>query len=101
LQQIENRIDHASAPQAAMFYSILRDKERLDAGEPTEIVALHTRQENEGLETLAAVLGQTLLQRAKEIDVPHNNSATANPTNRSGVNHEQRRDPTWNETRLC
>ena len=37
LQQIENRIDKASAPQAAMVYGILRDKERLDAGEPTEI----------------------------------------------------------------
>ena len=36
LQQIENRIDKASAPQAAMVYGILRDKERLDAGEPTE-----------------------------------------------------------------
>lgn len=69
LQQIENRIDKASAPQAAMVYGILRDKERLDAGEPTEIVALHTRQEAEGLDALAAVLGQTLLQSGKEIDV--------------------------------
>jgi hypothetical protein len=34
LQQIENRIDKASAPQAAMVNGILRDKERLDAGEP-------------------------------------------------------------------
>jgi hypothetical protein len=48
LQQIENRIDKASAPQAAMVYGILRDKERLDAGEPTEIIALHTRKEIEG-----------------------------------------------------
>ena len=69
LQQIENRIDKASAPQAAMVYGILRDKERLDAGEPTEIVVLRTRQEVEGLDSLAAILGQALLQRAKEIDV--------------------------------
>ena len=69
LQQIENRIDKASAPQAAMVYGILRDKERLDAGEPTEIVAQLTRHEFEGLDALAVVLGQTLLDRAKEIDV--------------------------------
>jgi hypothetical protein len=42
LQQIENRINKASAPQAAIVYGILRYKERLDAGEPTEIIALHT-----------------------------------------------------------
>jgi hypothetical protein len=69
LQQIEDRIDKASAPQAAMVYGILRDKERLDAGEATEIVALHTRQGIEGLDALAAILGQTLLQSGKEIDV--------------------------------
>ena len=76
LQQIEDRIDKASAPQAAMVYGILRDKERLDAGEPTEIVALHTRQEIAGLESLAAILGQTLLQRTKEIDVTPLDSVT-------------------------
>jgi hypothetical protein len=32
LQQIENRLDKPSAPQAAMVYEILRDRERLDAG---------------------------------------------------------------------
>ena len=70
LQQIEDRIDKASAPQAAMVYGILRDKERLDAGEPIEIIALHTRQEIEGLDALAAVLGQALLQSdGKQIDV--------------------------------
>ena len=69
LQQIENKIDKASAPQAAMVYGILRDKERLDAGEPTEIVKSYTRQDVEGLDQLAAALSQTLLQSAKEIDV--------------------------------
>ena len=76
LQQIENRIDKASAPQAAMVYGILRDKERLDAGEPTEIRANLTRQEFEGLDALAAVLGQRLLQRTKEIDVTPQDSGS-------------------------
>ncbi len=76
LQQIENRIDKASAPQAAMVYGILRDKERLDAGEPTEIVASYTRNEIMGLGKLAAALGQTLLQSQKEIDVTPADSHT-------------------------
>jgi hypothetical protein len=65
LQQIENRIDKASAPQAAMVYGILRDKKRLDAGEPAEITASYTRQEIAGLDAFAAVLSQTLLQSGK------------------------------------
>lgn len=65
LQQIENRIDKASAPQAAMVYGILRDKERLDAGEPTEIIALHTRQEIDGLDALAAILGRRCYREGK------------------------------------
>jgi len=76
LQQIENRIDKASAPQAAVVYGILRDKERLDAGEPTEITASYTRQEIEGLDALAAILGQTLLQSGREIDVTPQDSDT-------------------------
>jgi hypothetical protein len=74
LQQIENRIDKASAPQAAMVYGILRDKERLDAGEATEIVATHSRVDISGLDKLAAALSQTLLQ--KEIDVTPTVSGT-------------------------
>ena len=77
LQQIENRIDKASAPQAAMVYGILRDKERLDAGEPTEIVATHSRVDIGGLDKLAAALGQTLLQSGKEIDVTPVDSGAA------------------------
>ena len=69
LQQIENRIDKTSAPQAAMVYGFLRDKERVDAGGPTEIRANLTQQEIEGLDVLAAILGQTLLQSRKEIEV--------------------------------
>ena len=51
-----------------IVYGILRDKERLDAGEPTAIIALHTQQEIEGLEALATVLGQTLLQSSGKTD---------------------------------
>jgi hypothetical protein len=76
LQQIENRIDKASAPQAAMVYGILRDKERLDAGEPTEIVVSYSRVDVSGLDKLAAALGQALLQSEKEIDVTPADSST-------------------------
>ena len=76
LQQIENRIDKASAPQAAMVYGILRDKERLDAGEPTEILASLTRQEVVGIDKLGAALSQTLLLNGKEIDVTPADSGT-------------------------
>jgi hypothetical protein len=51
LQQIEDKIDQASAPQAAMVYGILRDKERLDAGEPTEILASYSRVDISGLDS--------------------------------------------------
>ena len=61
LQQIENRLDKASAPQAAMVYGVLRDKERLDAGEPNEIHATYSAVEIRGLDSLAASLSQTLL----------------------------------------
>jgi hypothetical protein len=57
-----------------MVYGILRDKERLDAGEPTEIVASYTREDISGLDKLAAALSQTLLQ--KEIDVTPTVSGT-------------------------
>jgi hypothetical protein len=59
-----------------MVYGILRDKERLDAGEPTEIVASYTRNEIMGLDKLAAALGQALLASSKEIDVTPADSDT-------------------------
>ena len=48
-----------------MVYGILRDKERLDAGEPTEITASLTRHEFEGLDALAAVLTDAPAERRK------------------------------------
>jgi hypothetical protein len=62
--------------QAAMVYEILRDKERLDAGEPTEIVARHTRVDIAGVDKLAVALGQTLPQSGNEIDVTPADSGT-------------------------
>ena len=61
----------------------MRDKERLDAGEPTEIVASYTRADILGLDKLAAALGQTLLQSGKEIDVtPADSHTTKGKTRR-------------------
>jgi hypothetical protein len=65
LQQIENRIDKASAPQAATVYGILRDKERLDAGEPTEITASYTRQEISRMDAFAAALVKPCFRMGK------------------------------------
>jgi hypothetical protein len=76
LQQIENRIDKASAPQAAMVYGILRDKERLDAGEPTEITAVSSHAQIQSLDRLTQLLSQTLLPSGDLIDVTPAESGT-------------------------
>ena len=76
LQQIENRIDKASAPQAAMVYGILRDKERLDAGEPTEITAVYSHAQIQGLDKLSQLLSSTLLPSGNMIDVTPADSGT-------------------------
>jgi hypothetical protein len=60
-----------------VVYAILRDKERLDAGEPTEITVSYTRHEIEGIDALAAALSQTLLTLEKQIDI------TPSPANQS------------------
>jgi hypothetical protein len=52
-----------------VVYAILRDKERLDAGEPTEITVSYTRHEIEGIDALAAALSQTLLTLEKQMDI--------------------------------
>jgi hypothetical protein len=58
----EATLDKASFYQAVVGGSILIDKARLLAGESTENVAVLVRHEAEGLDALASVLGQTLLQ---------------------------------------
>ena len=77
LQQIDKKLDKASAPQAAMVYGILRDKERLDAGEPTEITVSYTRDEVSGLDVLAQALSTALMQKQAEIDVTPSEQRTA------------------------
>jgi hypothetical protein len=58
----EETLPKASFYQAVVGGSILIDKARLLAGESTENVAVLVRHEAEGLDALASVLGQTLLQ---------------------------------------
>jgi hypothetical protein len=60
-----------------MVYGILRDKERLDAGDPTEITVSYTRHEVSGVDALAQALSTALLQRRKEIDVTPLDGGTA------------------------
>ena len=52
-----------------MVYGILRDKERLDAGEPTEITAVYSHTQIQGLDKLSQLLSQTLLPSGDLIDV--------------------------------
>lgn len=61
LKQVETKLPQASAAQAVVIYGVLRDKERLDAGEPTEIIASVNLHAIRGLDRLASMLSQTLL----------------------------------------
>jgi len=62
LRQIEDKLSSASAAQSAVIYGILRDKERLDAGEATENVAhIHKYEDIKKLDELAERLSQSLL----------------------------------------
>ena len=64
LIQCDENIHKASAYQAAGIYGLLRTHERLDAGEPTEIVGMVAdRRSVESIENLAAALGQALIAR--------------------------------------
>lgn len=59
-----------------MVYGILRDKERLDAGEPTEITAVSSHAHMQSLDKLSQLLSQTLLPSGDLIDVTPPNSGT-------------------------
>lgn len=72
------KLKDASYAQAVFGGSILVDKAQLLAGLPTEIIVTHTRAEAEGLDALAEILGKTLLQTAKEIDVTPSNKDPQN-----------------------
>lgn len=68
LNQVDKKIVDASAYQAAGIYGLLRTHERLDAGEPTEHIAMINRHQIEGLDRLAERLGQALIAAHKEQD---------------------------------
>ena len=61
LIQAQASLPKASYLQAVTGYAILRDKERLDAGEPTEYIAIRTKIEVEGLDRLCEALTRSLL----------------------------------------
>ena len=63
------KIENASAYQAAGIYGLLRTHERLDAGEPTEIHAHLNIQAVASLDKLAEMLGQSLIDDPKTIDI--------------------------------
>ena len=62
LSQIESKLGDASSLQAATVYGILRDKERLDAGEATQNIALHSKTDIEKLDELAHILSGSLVK---------------------------------------
>jgi predicted transcriptional regulator len=61
LIQVENTIDKASAYQAAGIYGLLRANDRLDAGESTQNIAVHTTLDLVSLDKLSEMLGQALM----------------------------------------
>ena len=65
LVRIEEKLPDASAPQAAMVYGILFDKDRLMAGESTQNVGVRTSNEVLNLDKLAAALSTELVKRTK------------------------------------
>lgn len=67
LNQVEEKIDKASAYQAAGIYGLLRTHERLDAGEPTEITASVNLHAIQGLDRLASMLSQALLPQSNDV----------------------------------
>ncbi len=67
LVQLAKTLDKASAYQAAGIYGLLRTHERLDAGESTSNVEVHTKLEVEGLDKLCEMLSQSLIERQKPV----------------------------------
>jgi hypothetical protein len=72
LLQIARKLPQASAASATYVYGILRDKERLDAGEATQHIAIVTRHEIANLDKLAEILAQSLLE--SKTDLPQDES---------------------------
>ncbi len=75
LIEVEKKIDKVSAYQAVGMYGILRQNERLDAGEPTGIVGhAMDRKSVESLEALASALSQTLIARQSDSSASQSSS---------------------------
>ena len=55
------------------MYGILRQNERLDAGEPTEVVRITDRKTLESIEALSAALGEALM--ARQVDPGNSESS--------------------------
>ena len=66
LKQIEAKLPLASAAQSAVIYGVLRDKERLDAGESTENVAHIHRHKIEAMDELGRKLMASLIEPGKD-----------------------------------
>jgi hypothetical protein len=63
LVQVEAKLGDSSSLQAATIYGILRDKERLDAGEATANVSVkYSKSEMEDLDQLAKTLAGSLVR---------------------------------------
>lgn len=64
LEQVEKTLPKASFLQAVTGYGILRDKERLDAGEPTEIHVSLNLNHSLALDKLIELLGYRLIDQS-------------------------------------
>ncbi len=62
LIQIEDKLPAASAAQAAVVYGIIFDKERLQAGESTENVAVINKRDLEDEDRLLAKLAASIIE---------------------------------------
>lgn len=65
LNQVELALPESAARDAAVVYGILRDHERLDAGEATANVEIHHHVEFEDLEAVGDRLAKSLLRQTK------------------------------------
>jgi hypothetical protein len=63
LQQVEDKLPNASTAQAAVIYGVLTDKERLQAGESTANVEIHSRVKVERMDRLAQALSRALMPK--------------------------------------
>ena len=92
LIQADSALPKASYLQAVTGYAILRDKERLDAGEPTEISMSYQVTEFRGIDQLAEALARSLVSngqenpnKSKEIEVKAEESKASEKLDKSSI----------------